>query len=134
MRFISIEGLRCRLDFGAKWRPELTVKRTLPLRAQRVSIYLSQTQHHGHASDYVEIVNRARKLGMAGATVVQGIQGFGTSSSLHRRHARSVAAEVPVVVTLIDTQERVEAFLAEIRDVTVKGTVTRRDVQVIFHG
>jgi hypothetical protein len=56
-----------------RWRLTMTLAR----RAERLSIYLLQTSHHGRSADYVEVVARARQTGMAGVTVLQGSEGFG---------------------------------------------------------
>jgi uncharacterized protein len=109
----------------------VTSGRSLPSRAQRVTIYLSQTQRHGHVAVYVEIVARARAAGMAGATVIQGAEGFGRAGTLHRRHAMSRSEEPPVVVTVIDTPERIDAFLSGITELTSKATLVRRDLDVL---
>ena len=110
----------------------MTSGRSLPSRAQRVTIYLSQAQRQGRAADYIEIVARAREAGMAGATVIQGAEGFGRGSTLHGRHAMWRSEELPVVVTVIDTADRIDAFLSAIAALTSKATLVRRDVEVVL--
>jgi uncharacterized protein len=99
--------------------------------AERLSIYLSQTEHHGHAADYVEIVSRARRAGMAGATVLQGTEGFGSSSTVHRQHAMAVSEERPVVVVVIDITARIDAFLSGVADVATQALIVRKRVEVL---
>lgn len=110
----------------------MRLDRSLPHHSQRVMIYLSQTEHHGRAADYVEIVARARKAGMAGATVVQGMEGFGYTSTVHRRRAVSLAGKLPVIVTMIDAPERIDAFLADIAELVSTATIVRQGVEVVL--
>lgn len=106
---------------------------TLPRQAERLTIYLEQTEHHGGVPEFVEIVERARAAGLAGATVAQGMEGFGGSAQLHRRRAFSVRADVPVVVTIVDTTERVDRFLAEVEHLMARGLIVRQPVEVVIH-
>ena len=106
---------------------------TLPRNAERLTIYLEQTEHHGRVSEFVEIVEKARALGLAGATVVQGMEGFGGSARVHRRHSLSVKADVPVVVTIIDTAEQIDRFLPEVEHLLPRGLILRQPVEVVIH-
>lgn len=96
-------------------------------------IYLEQTDHRGSTPAYVEIVERARKAHLAGATVLQGIEGFGAASRVHRQHALSVVEDVPVVVVVIDTPSRIESFATSLDDMHLAGLVVRQPVEVIAH-
>lgn len=102
-----------------------------PERAERLTIYLLQTQHHGSVADFVEIVARARKAGMEGATVLHGREGFGASSSVHRRHLSSVSEDMPVTVTIVDSPEKIDLFLDQIADLVGDATTTRTAVTLL---
>lgn len=106
---------------------------TLPRSAERLTIYVPQMHHRGHVPDYVKIVERARRFRMAGATVLHGSRGFGRSSTVHRRRSLSVADDVPVAVLVVDTAERVDAFLDDIADMVPDAVVSRHPVQVVIH-
>lgn len=106
---------------------------TLPRHAERLTIYLEQTEHRGRVSEFVEIVEKARALGLAGATVVQGAEGFGGSARVHRRHTLAVKADVPVVVTIVDTPEQIDRFLPEVEHLMPRGLVLRQPVEVVIH-
>lgn len=101
--------------------------------AERLVIYLEQTDHRGSTPAYVEIVKRARKAELAGATVLQGIGGFGGASRVHRQHALSVVEDVPVVVIVIDTPSRIEWFTSSLEDMHLEGLVVRQPVEVVAH-
>jgi PII-like signaling protein len=78
-----------------------------------------------------EIVTRARAAGLAGATVLRGDEGYGTSSRIHTTRLLSLAEDLPVVVIIIDTQERVRAFLSELDELITEGTVVLDAVEVL---
>jgi PII-like signaling protein len=105
---------------------------TLPRHAERLTIYLEQTEHHGGVAEYVEIVERARKHGLAGATVVQGVEGFGRSARVHRRHVLAVKSDVPVVITIVETPEQIDRFLPEVERLVPRGLVIRQPVEVVI--
>ncbi len=104
-----------------------------PIRAERLTIYVEQTLHRGRVPAFVEIVERARAAGLAGATVVQGVEGFGGSARIHRGHPLSVRADVPMVVTIVDTPEQIERFVPEIEKLVSRGLIVRQPVEVVVH-
>jgi PII-like signaling protein len=106
---------------------------TLPRAAERLTIYLEETAHHGRVAEFVGIIERARALGMAGAIGVQGIEGFGGSARIHRRHSLSLKEDVPVVITIVDTPERIDRFLPEVERLMPRGLVLRQPVEVVLH-
>lgn len=105
---------------------------TLPRCAERLTIYVPQTEHHGSVPDYVKIVERARRSGLAGATVCQATKGFGAYTAVRRRHG-VLAVGVPVVVTVVETPERIDAFLTQIQDLATNGLMLRQPVEVAIH-
>lgn len=101
--------------------------------ATSLMIYIEQTDHHGSLPAYVEIVERARKAGLAGATVLEGVEGFGASSTLHRQHVMSVVEDVPVIVVIVDADERISTFLSSLDDMDLQGVIICQPVQVVGH-
>lgn len=106
---------------------------TLSGTAERLTVYLDQTAHHGRVSAFVAIVERARALHMAGATVLQGVEGFGGSSRVHRRHPLAVSDDVPVTITVVDTAERIDVLVSELEPLLSHGMVVRQPVEVVLH-
>ena len=106
---------------------------TLPSRAERLTIYLSETDHHGRVPVFVEIVERARRTGLAGAIVLQGIEGFGRSTKVHRWHALGMEEDVPVTIVVVDETEKIDQFLVDIDPLLEHGLVLRQPVQVVLH-
>jgi PII-like signaling protein len=76
------------------------------------------------------IVEEARKQDLAGATVYRGIEGYGASSRIHRKRLLT-SADLPIVVCLIDTREKIEGFLPTIERMVSEGLIAISDVEVI---
>jgi PII-like signaling protein len=79
-------------------------------------------------------VHRAHTAGLVGASVFRGIAGFGASSRVHSTRILSLAEDLPVSVVIIDTAERIEAFLPDLAELVVDGLVLVEDVRVVQHG
>jgi hypothetical protein len=86
------------------------------VRAWRLSIYLGNADTHHHKVLSGEIVHRAHQAGLAGATTLQGVAGFGHSTTIHTTPRWSLRDRTPITVHLIDTPERIQAFLPELAD------------------
>jgi uncharacterized protein len=82
---------------------------------------------------YEAIVGRARKEGLAGATVVRGLEGFGAHSRLHTTRILRLSEDLPVVIELVDTAEKIEAFLPGLDEMVSEGMVTLEQVHVIAY-
>lgn len=94
-------------------------------------VYLEETDRCGRRPAYAEVVDRARKAGLAGATVLRGVEGFGASSRVHRQHRLALAEDVPVVVVVVDADERVDALVAEVTALLPTALVVRKPVEMI---
>lgn len=100
-------------------------------RAVRLSIYIGESDRHGHTPLHTEIVGRARSAGLAGATVLRGIEGFGASSVIHTSRLLTLSEDLPVVVVIVDTPERIDGFLPQLDELVEQGLVVREDVNII---
>jgi uncharacterized protein len=81
---------------------------------------------------YSEIVRRARKQGLAGASVFRGIEGFGQSHRVHESRILDSAAHTPVVIVIVDTEARIREFLPELKELVAEhGVVTLRPVEMV---
>ncbi len=101
--------------------------------AERLTIFIEETDQHRHQPVYAEIVQRARKAGLAGASVFRGLEGFGASSHMHQLHALSLTEDVPVVIVIVDEPDRIEAFMPQIDELVGHGLVLREPVRVITY-
>lgn len=79
------------------------------------------------------IVQRARELGLAGATVLRGLAGFGAHSRIHTTSILRLSEDLPVVVEIVDRADRITAFLPELDGMVTEGLITLEDVHVIAY-
>ena len=99
--------------------------------AQRVCIYIgSSDQWHGQPL-YNAIVQRARQDGLAGATVTQGIEGFGANSRIHRASILDLSTDLPIVVEIVDIPEQIQKFLPVLDEMVTEGLVTVQDCEIL---
>ncbi len=96
--------------------------------ATRIVVFLSEDDRIGHRGLHEVIVQRAREEGMAGASVWRGIEGFGGSGRIRTARFPDAAAGLPLAVELVDTPERIEAFLAVVHELAPGSLVTREPV------
>ncbi|MGW7543792.1 DUF190 domain-containing protein [Streptomyces sp. NPDC054770] len=100
-------------------------------RALRPTVYIGEDDTWHHKPLYTEIVHRAHTAGLAGAGVFRGIEGFGASSRIHTSRLLSLSEDLPVAVVVVDTEERVRAFLPQLDELVTEGLVTLDDCEVI---
>ena len=103
----------------------------LPEDAELLRIFIGESDKHGHQPLYEAIVLLARRHGMAGATVLRGIMGFGADSRLHTAKILRLSEDLPIVIEIVDCPERVDELLAEIDPMIEEGMITRERVRVI---
>jgi PII-like signaling protein len=82
---------------------------------------------------YEEIVKRVRSEGIAGATVLRGVEGFGADSRLHTSRILRLSEDLPVVIEIVDTPERIDEILPVLDEMIGEGLVTVERVQVIAY-
>ncbi|MFJ8911967.1 DUF190 domain-containing protein [Amycolatopsis sp. NPDC102389] len=100
-------------------------------RALRLSIHVGEDDVWHHKPLYHEIVRRAHEAGLAGASVFRGIEGYGASSLIHTTRLLSLSEDLPVMIVIVDEEERIRAFLPELDELIDEGLVTLDDVEVI---
>ena len=94
-------------------------------------ILVGESDRHGHHPLYESIVMMARESGMAGATVTRGVMGFGKNSILHTAKILRLSEDLPMVVEIVDTLEKIEGFLPRLDEMVTDGLVTLEKVRVI---
>jgi uncharacterized protein len=82
---------------------------------------------------YKAIVQRVREEGMAGATVLRGIEGFGARSRIHTARILRLSEDLPVVIELVDLAERIESIIPVLDEMIDEGMITLEQVQVIAY-
>jgi uncharacterized protein len=93
-------------------------------------IYIGESDSWQHRPLYEELVRVARERGLAGATVLRGIEGFGASSHLHTARILRLSEDLPLVIEIVDTADRIEAFVQEIDPMIGDGLITIERVEV----
>ncbi|MFD9889080.1 DUF190 domain-containing protein [Amycolatopsis sp. NPDC059027] len=99
--------------------------------ATRLTIYVGEDDHWHHKPLYHEIVRRARDAGLAGASVLRGVEGYGASSLIHTTRILSLSEDLPVVVVIIDEEPKLRAFLPQLDELIGEGLVTLDQVEVV---
>lgn len=100
---------------------------------RRLTVYIGESDTWGHTPLATEIVQRAHAAGMAGATVLRGVEGFGASNHIHTTRILSLSADLPMVVVVVDEPARIDVFVEEIAELVTEGLVVTDDVQVVKH-
>lgn len=105
----------------------------LPLEAELLRIFISEGHRYKGRPLFEVIVERARQNGMAGATVLRGLLGFGADRHMHTAKILRLSADLPVVVEIVDESEKIACFLRDLEDVIHEGLVTREKVQMTIY-
>src|SRR5438094_8086622 len=100
-------------------------------QARRLTVFIGEEDRYDHKPLATEIVHRAQQAGLAGATVVRGIEGFGASNHIHTTRILSLSDDLPIAITIIDTDAHIAAFLEELDDLITEGLVIVEDVEVV---
>jgi PII-like signaling protein len=97
-------------------------------------IFICEDDKAGHQPLYEAIVLKAREMHLAGATVLRGPMGYGHSSRLHTTKILRLSQDLPLVIEIVDSQEKIDAFLAAIDPIMGSGLITLEKVQVLRYG
>jgi uncharacterized protein len=103
----------------------------LPEEAVLLRIFIGESDRWKHQPLYEAIVNKARELHLAGATVLRGPMGFGKSSRLHTAKILRLSMDLPMVIEIVDSQEKINAFLPVLDEMMGGGLVTLEQAKVI---
>jgi uncharacterized protein len=112
-------------------QPASSSTRDLPAECLLLRIFLGEADEYKHRPLYKAIVFRARELNLAGATVLRGPMGFGRSHHLHNANILRLSLDLPMIVEIVDTPERIEAFLPELRTMMRRGLITIERAQIV---
>ena len=103
----------------------------IPHEAVVLRIIIGESDRHHHQPLYEAIVLKAREAHLAGATVLRGAMGFGKSSRLHTAKILRLSMDLPIVIEIVDSEEKIRAFLPALDGMLGGGLVTMEKVQVI---
>ena len=96
-------------------------------------LFIGESVKHGRKPLHEWIVLKARERGLAGATVLRGIMGYGANSRIHTSKILRLSADMPMIIEIVDSRENLVAFLAEIEGVIQEGLATLEKAEVHFY-
>lgn len=96
-----------------------------------VRVYIGELDKWRHQPLSTALVERIRREGFAGATVLHGVAGFGARSVLHTTHILRLSEDLPVVIEVVDSEEHVQRLMPILDEMVTEGLVTTERVQVI---
>jgi PII-like signaling protein len=105
----------------------------LPNEATLLRIFLGESDRWKHQPLYEAIVLKAREMHLAGATVLRGPMGFGKSSRLHTAKILRLSMDLPIVIEIVDAEEKIQSFLPALDEMMKGGLVTLEKVRVIHY-
>lgn len=105
----------------------------LPRDGVLLRIFIGETDRHQREPLYEWIVKKAREHGMAGATVVRGMQGFGADAHMHTAKILRLSQDLPIIIEIVDTPEKIEAFIPVIDPAIEEGLMTTEKIHVRFY-
>lgn len=105
----------------------------LPKNGKLLRIFIGENDRHDGLALHEWIVRMAREAGLAGATVLRGLEGYGAHSRLHTAKVLRLSSDLPIVVEIVDTEEKIESFLPLIDSVVSEGLATVEKVEIRFY-
>jgi len=103
----------------------------IPEQGKLLRIFVGESDRWHHQPLYEAIVLKARELGLAGATVLRGPMGFGANSRLHTAKILRLSMDLPMVIEIVDTDDKIKQLLPHLEEMVLEGLVTLEDVQVL---
>ncbi len=103
----------------------------IPRDAVLLRIYIGESDRWQHQPLFEAIVLKARERHLAGATVLRGPMGFGAASRIHTAKILRLSMDLPIVIEIVDSEEKVNAFLSELEPMIGGGLVTLEKIKVI---
>ncbi|MCF3960495.1 DUF190 domain-containing protein [Streptomyces fuscigenes] len=100
-------------------------------QAMRLTVLVDDTDTWHHRPICSEIVHRAHRAGLAGASIFHGMEGFGGRQVVHTARLLSMSDDLPVAVVLVDVEERIHAFLPQLEELGIEGLITLEPVRVV---
>lgn len=106
---------------------------SLPQEGYLLRVFIGESDKHGSKPLYEWLVQQAKEQGLAGATVLRGMMGFGAHSLIHTFKIERLSEDLPIVVEIVDAREKLEAFLASVDHEIKEGLATLERIQIHFY-
>lgn len=101
--------------------------------AKLLRIHVGESDRHEGRPLHLALVELFRRRGLAGATVLRGIEGYGAHAVVHAARILELSSDLPLIVEVIDTEDRIRAVLPEVRGMAGEGLITLETVEVIAY-
>ncbi len=105
----------------------------LPEEAELLRIFIGEEDRHRGKPLYEVIVRMAREQGLAGATVLRGMLGFGANSRIHTAKILRLSEDLPIVIEIVDQPERIEQFLPMLEPIIQEGLITLEPIRILAY-
>ncbi len=105
----------------------------LPEKGHLLRIFIGESDKKDGVPLYEWIVKKAREQGLAGATVTRGILGFGAHSRIHTTKILRLSEDMPMVIEIVDTLEKIDKFMPVIDHTIIEGLVTTEEISIRFY-
>ena len=105
----------------------------IPKEGQLLRIFIGESNRHEGRPLYEWIVLQAKQMGLAGATVLRGMMGFGANSRIHTSRILRLSEDMPIIIEIVDTAENLDTFLSSIDSVICEGLATLEKADVQFY-
>jgi PII-like signaling protein len=102
-------------------------------RGKLLRVFVGESDRHGSQPLYTAIVERARQAGLSGATVFKGIEGYGSHAVVHAARVFDLSHDLPILIEIVDSEDRIRAFLPVLDELVNDGLVTIEAVDVIAY-
>ncbi|HVI65700.1 MAG TPA: DUF190 domain-containing protein [Bradyrhizobium sp.] len=106
----------------------------IPKQALLLRIFIGEDDKFKGSPLYEAIVTKAREMHLAGATVLRGPMGFGASSRLHTTKILRLSEDLPLVIEIVDSEDKIDGFLPVLDGMMSSGLITLEKVQVLQYG
>ena len=103
-----------------------------PTTVTKLTIYIGDSDKHGHKPLHLAIIELLHDEGISGATVLHGIEGYGSHKQIHTARILDLSGDLPVVIVAVDRPEKIEAVLPKLDGIIGEGLVTTEEARVVI--
>jgi hypothetical protein len=96
-------------------------------------VFIGESDRFEHRPLYEAIVQKARELGLAGATVLRGVEGFGAASVVHKASLLEMSTDLPIVIEIVDSEERINLLAPFLNEMVTEGMITMEHVRILLY-
>ncbi len=103
-----------------------------PITATKLTVYIGDSDKHGHKPLHLAIVELLHAEGISGATVLHGIEGYGSHKQIHTARILDLSGDLPEVIVAVDLPEKIEAVLPKLEEIIGEGLVTTEEARIVI--